>query len=54
VTASTIIGRQLLLRRATTQLSNYGKLDSQYFVGSASPFGHSIKHHSSGLGLTRL
>ena len=31
-----------------------GKVDSQYLVGSASPFGHSIKHHSSGLGLVRL
>ena len=27
-----------------------GKVDSQYFVGSRSYGGHSVKHHSSSLG----
>jgi hypothetical protein len=31
-----------------------GRVASQYLVGSASPEGHSIKHHSSGLGVVRL
>src|SRR5204863_9990030 len=31
-----------------------GRLDSQYFVGSFSPFGHSIRSHSSGQGSLRL
>jgi len=31
-----------------------GKVESQYFVGSDSFFGHSIKSHSSGYGSVRL
>jgi hypothetical protein len=30
-----------------------GNVDSQYFVGSDSFFGHSIKSHSSGYGSVR-
>ena len=31
-----------------------GRVDSQYFVGSASPRGHSIRSHSSGRGADRF
>jgi len=32
----------------------FGKVDSQYWVGSDSFLGHSIKSHSSGYGSVRL
>src|SRR6266542_5623118 len=38
-------------RRAKPMVS--GKVDSQYFVGSFSPLGHSISSHSSGHGSLR-
>ncbi len=31
-----------------------GRVENQYLVGSASPFGHSIRHHSSARGSQRL
>jgi hypothetical protein len=31
----------------------FGTVDSQYLVGSASLFGHSIRSHSSGCGYVR-
>ena len=30
------------------------KVESQYWVGSGSPFGHSTRSHSSGRGVGRL
>ena len=30
-----------------------GKVESQYFVGAASPFGHSTSSHSTGCGVVR-
>ena len=40
--------------RTRAAASQRGRVASQYLVGSASPEGHSIKHHSSGLGVVRL
>ena len=31
-----------------------GKVESQYFAGAASPFGHSASRHSTGCGVVRL
>src|SRR5216683_7521389 len=47
--------RQRSLARRTRSVTGVvgGRVESQYFVGSASPRGHSISNHSSGRGAAR-
>src|SRR5271166_2067116 len=46
--------RNLALSTRSCKGVSLGKVESQYFVGSASSFGHSTMSHSSGCGLVRL
>src|SRR5271166_1769707 len=48
------VQRNLALSTRSCKGVSLGKVDSQYFVGAASPFGHSTMSHSTGCGLVRL
>src|SRR5271169_5738333 len=49
-----MIQRSLARKTKSRSFVAARKVDSQYFVGSASPFGHSISSHSSGRGSVRF
>ncbi len=44
---------QLAVLTRARMLVVAGSVERKYFVGSASLVGHSIRHHSSGLGVAR-
>ena len=49
-----MIQRCLAKRTKSWIFVSTGKVDNQYLVGSASPFGHSMSSHSSGRGSVRF
>src|ERR1700689_2686815 len=46
--------RNLAVSTRTSMAMSSGKVESQYFVGSFSPSGHSMRSHSRGWGVERF